>query len=69
MRSENERSWKPFQQCIYDERIAIMREANNIPESMETPAPILDIAFKQASGASTAAETMKRCKNLSVLKD
>lgn len=40
--------WPKAAQDAYDEREAIMREANNIPDNMPTPVQIQQTAMKEA---------------------
>lgn len=46
--SELYQSWPDYAQDAYRERIAIMREANNIPDKAPTPPEIIQIAQAQA---------------------
>lgn len=41
-------TWSQDQKDIYLERIAIMREANNIPDASPTPREIIIVATNQA---------------------
>lgn len=42
------RFWPESARAKYDERIGIMREGNNIPDSQTTPNEIIGVAIQQA---------------------
>jgi hypothetical protein len=53
-------NWPDYAQDAYMERIAIMREGNNIPDSEPTPPEILRVAREQAQREIALVESPDR---------
>jgi hypothetical protein len=48
IRSEDYQHWPDFARDAFNERIALMREANNIPDKEPTPDFVASVALLQA---------------------